>query len=103
MLQVLLGSRIPFMRYRRYAYVFSIALILAGAASVLLKGGFRLGVDFAGGVLVEYRFDRPVEADELRMALSSLEWTGTEIQGSEGGRLFLIRISSICLIETHFI
>ena len=61
------------MRYRRYAYVFSIALILAGAASVLLKGGFRLGVDFAGGVLVEYRFDRPVEADELRMALSGLE------------------------------
>ncbi|MBD3160846.1 MAG: protein translocase subunit SecF, partial [Candidatus Latescibacteria bacterium] len=95
MLQILLGSRVPFMRYRRYAYVFSIALILAGAASVLMKGGFRLGVDFAGGILVEYRFDRSIAADELRQALAAGEWGGeAEIQASEEGRLFLIRIPS---------
>ena len=95
MLQILVGSRIPFMRYRRYAYAFSIALILAGATSILLKGGFRLGVDFAGGILVEYRFDRAVPADELRRALAAGDWGGeAEIQASEEGRLFLIRIPS---------
>ena len=47
MLQILLGSRIPFMRFRRYAYIFSLALMLAGVVSVVMKGGFRLGVDFA--------------------------------------------------------
>jgi preprotein translocase SecF subunit len=94
MLQVLLGSRIPFMGFRRYTYVFSLALILAGAASVLLKGGFRLGVDFAGGILVEYRFDSVIETDQLRSALARAGWETAEIQASEGGRVFLIRIPS---------
>lgn len=94
MLQVLLGSKIPFMGFRRYAYMISIVVILAGVASVLLQGGFRLGVDFAGGVLVEYRFDQAVETDLLRTALSDAGWDAAEIQASEGGKTFLIRIPS---------
>jgi preprotein translocase subunit SecF len=82
------------MRYRRYAYAFSILLILAGVASVVIKGGFRLGVDFAGGVLVEYRFDRQLEADQLRGALAGGGWPTAEIQASEGGEVFLIRVPS---------
>lgn len=94
MLQVLLGSKIPFMRYRRYAYIFSILLILAGVASVVIKGGFRLGVDFAGGVMVEYRFDQSIEADQLRSALAAGGWPTAEIQASEGGKAFLVRVPS---------
>jgi len=94
MFQLLVGSRVPFMRCRNYAYVLSGLLIVAGLASVLIKGGFRLGVDFAGGVLVEYRFDQVVQTDELRSALSEGGFAGAEIQASEGGRTFLIRIRS---------
>jgi preprotein translocase SecF subunit len=92
MLQVLVGSRIPFMKYRRYAYIFSSLIILAGVISVATKGGFRLGVDFAGGILVEYRFDRALETDHLRRALADGGWRDAEIQASEGGQSFLIRI-----------
>ncbi len=92
MLQVLVGSRIPFMKFRRYAYIFSLAVILAGAVSVAVKGGFRLGVDFAGGILVEYRFNRPIEADHLRKALANAGFSDAEIQASEGGQTFLIRV-----------
>jgi preprotein translocase SecF subunit len=92
MLQLLVGSRIPFMKFRRYAYIFSSLIILAGVISVATKGGFRLGVDFAGGVLVEYRFDRPLETDLLRKALADGGWRDAEIQASEGGQSFLIRI-----------
>jgi len=92
MFQILVGSKIPFMKYRRHAYILSALIILAGAASLIVKGGFRLGVDFAGGILVEYRFDRVIQADDLRAALSGGGWAGAEIQASEGGRTFLIRI-----------
>jgi len=92
MLQVLVGARIPFMRYRRYAYLFSLAIIVAGFVSVLLHGGFRMGVDFAGGILVEYRFDRPLESDHLRRALANGGYKDAEIQASEGGETFLVRI-----------
>ncbi len=92
MLQVLVGSKIPFMKYRRYAYIFSSLMILAGIISVATKGGFRLGVDFAGGILVEYRFDRMIETDQLRSVLADGGWRDAEIQASEGGQSFLIRI-----------
>ena len=94
MLQVLVGSKIPFMRYRRYAYIFSLIIILAGAVSVVMRGGFRLGVDFAGGVLVEYRFDQKLQADHLRQALAKGGFSDAEIQASEGGETFLIRVPS---------
>lgn len=92
MLQVLVGSRIPFMRQRRYAYVFSSLIILAGAISVIAHGGFRLGVDFAGGVLVEYRFAERLQADHIRSALARGGYGDAEIQASEGGEVFLIRV-----------
>ncbi|MDM7916990.1 MAG: protein translocase subunit SecF [Candidatus Eisenbacteria bacterium] len=92
MLQVLHGARVPFMQNRKYAYVFSLAIILAGAISVIAHGGFRMGVDFAGGTLIEFRFDRALEADALRSSLANAGWSDAEIQSSEGGKDFLIRI-----------
>jgi preprotein translocase subunit SecF len=92
MFEILTGTRIPFMRYRRYAYALSLAIILAGAVSVAIRGGFRMGVDFAGGVLVEYRFDRAIATDQVRQAVADAGWTEGEIQATEGGKAFLIRI-----------
>ncbi len=94
MLQVLIGSKIPFMRYRRYAYIFSASIILAGLISVIAHHGFRLGVDFAGGVLVEYRFDQKIQTDHLRKALANGGYGDAEIQASEGGESFLISVPS---------
>jgi preprotein translocase subunit SecF len=93
MLQVLMGTRIPFMKYRKIAYALSALLIVAGAVSVAVKGGFRLGVDFAGGIIVEYRFDRPLEVDRLRAAVEKAGYPDAEIQASEGGETFLFRIA----------
>lgn len=88
-----MGTRIPFMKYRKIAYILSSLLIVAGAISVVAKGGFRLGVDFAGGIIVEYRFDRPLEVDRLRAAVENAGYPDAEIQASEGGETFLIRIA----------
>jgi len=92
MLQVLVGSKIPFMRYRRYAYIFSLAIILGGIVSVVTKHGFKEGVDFAGGILVEYRFNQRLDTDKLRGDLAQGGFGDAEIQASEGGESFLIRV-----------
>lgn len=92
MLQVLVGYKIPFMKYRRYAYIFSSLIILAGIVSYFVHGGLRMGVDFAGGILVEYKFDQQVSADHLRTALARGGYADAEIQSSEGGQAFLIRV-----------
>jgi preprotein translocase subunit SecF len=94
MFQILSGSKVPFMRYRKYAYIFSLAILVAGAISVAVKGGFREGVDFAGGILVEYRFSQKLDTDQIRSDLSSGGFGDAEIQASEGGETFLIRIPS---------
>jgi preprotein translocase SecF subunit len=94
MLQVLVGYKIPFMKYRKYTYMFSSMIILAGAISFAVHGGLRMGVDFAGGILVEYKFDQKLSADHLRDALGRGGFSNAEIQASEGGEAFLIRIPS---------
>ncbi len=94
MFQLLVGAKVPFISYRRYAYIFSSLILLAGLVSFIAHGGFRLGVDFAGGILVEYRFSHKLEADQLRAALSRGGYPEAEIQASEGGEVFLIRVPS---------
>jgi preprotein translocase SecF subunit len=70
MLQLLVGTDIPFMKFRRFAYVFSGALLAITLAWFFAKGP-RYSVDFTGGTLVQIRTSRPVHPDELRKALES--------------------------------
>jgi preprotein translocase SecF subunit len=70
MLQLLVGTDIPFMKFRRFAYVFSGALLAITLAWFFAKGP-RYSVDFTGGTLVQIRTSRPVHPDELRKALQT--------------------------------
>jgi preprotein translocase SecF subunit len=94
MFQIVHNTRISFMKYRRYAYAFSGTVILIGLISLVAHGGkFRLGVDFAGGRMIEYRFDQPVTAAMLRSSVERLGMQGAEIQQvGTGGEDFLIRL-----------
>ncbi len=93
MLQILQNTRIPFMRYRKFAYMLSGAIIAVGLISVAMHGGFRLGVDFTGGRLMEYRFSQPLQTDHLRQVVDKLGIQGAEIQSiGEGNQDFLIRL-----------
>jgi preprotein translocase subunit SecF len=94
MLEIVRDTRIPFMKYRRYAYAFSLAVLLVGVISLISKGGkFKLGVDFAGGRLIEYRFNQPLTADFLRATTDQLGLREAEIQAvGTGDNDFLIRL-----------
>ncbi len=53
-------------------YVFcalSALITVAGVTTIILKKNSAYGIDFAGGQVQEYRFSKPVAADDIRRAL----------------------------------
>ena len=66
MIQLLIGTNFPFMKYRRGAYLFSGAVLLATLVWLLIHGGPRLSVDFSGGTLLQIRTSQSLPADQLR-------------------------------------
>lgn len=58
------------MKYKLYYFVFSLLIILPGLY-FLLSFGLRLGIDFTGGALLEYKFEKRINLNELRQQISS--------------------------------
>ena len=58
-----------FVRWRWHAIALSWAIVLAGVAVAVARGGVPLGIDFTGGTVVIVKFDQPVSEDVVRRAL----------------------------------
>ncbi len=93
-MEFLVGTKINFLGHRRAAFVLSAALILIGVASVVVQGGLKLGIDFAGGVLVQVKFENPVAAEDIRATLDAIGVEEAEIQHFGGDREAIIRMSA---------
>lgn len=62
------GLNIDFMAKRKMFYTISIVASIACIAIIAVRG-FDLGVDFQGGRTYTVRFDKPVDANEIRQSL----------------------------------
>ena len=58
------GTKIDFAGKRYIAYGISICLILIGLFSCIFGSGLKLGIDFAGGVIIQVQFASPVEDED---------------------------------------
>ena len=89
------GTKIPFTKYRKVAVVLSSAVNLLVLAFLLIKGP-TLGVDFAGGTMLQLKFFQKVAAPEIRQALETVQLGGSVIQdfGQEGSNEFLVRVET---------
>jgi len=87
------GSKIPFTRYRKIALIVSTIVNLAVLAFLFVKGP-NLGVDFAGGTIVQLKFQQRATIPDIRQALESVGLGGSTIQefGQEGAFEFLVRV-----------
>jgi preprotein translocase subunit SecF len=87
------GINIDFVGKRRIAYGISLGLILVTVISLIIRSGPNWGVDFAGGLVVQVKFDQPTEPDEIRSGLVEVNMQDSEIQsfGAAGKNEFLIR------------
>ncbi|MDR1658818.1 MAG: protein translocase subunit SecF, partial [Desulfovibrio sp.] len=89
------GTKIDFIGKRRVAYGISLALLLIGLASALWGNGLKLGIDFAGGLIVQIQFQRAVADEDLKTSLGSTLLPDVTIQSfDEGGRDYLLRLSA---------
>ncbi|HSQ13073.1 MAG: protein translocase subunit SecF [Candidatus Binatia bacterium] len=92
------GSKIPFTRYRKTALIASMAVNLAVLAWLFAKGP-NLGVDFAGGTMVQLKFQQRTTIPDIRQALQTIDLGGSTIQefGQEGAFEFLVRVEKVGL------
>lgn len=59
------------MKYKTWYFVFSLLIILPGLYA-LITNGLKLGIDFTGGALLEYKFEKSPDAGDLKSHISSL-------------------------------
>ena len=87
------GINIPFTKYRYIAVVLSSLVNLAVIIMLFVKGPI-LGVDFAGGTVVQLKFQQRASIEQVRSALGSLATTETVIQdfGDPGSNEYLLRL-----------
>src|SRR5262249_42371117 len=87
------GLNIPFTNYRHIAVALSTIVNLVVLVALFVKGP-RLGVDFAGGTVVQVKFMQKISVDQVRAGLDQLGTGDTVIQdfGGEGSNEFLVRL-----------
>jgi len=88
-------THINFIAQRRWTMILSAALIVIGLASVAVHKGFNTSIDFAGGTLVEVRFDPPVPLDEVRAVVERAGFEGAEVTHFGGEEEVLIKVKAI--------
>jgi preprotein translocase subunit SecF len=86
------GININFVGKRKIAAIFSVALILIGLISLVARGGPTYGIDFAGGTLVQVKFEERTGAADIRQALSGLDLSIVVQQFGDEPNEFLIRV-----------
>ncbi|MEN6349050.1 MAG: protein translocase subunit SecF, partial [Syntrophomonas sp.] len=78
---------------RKYYYIFSSLLIIAGLLSMFIQG-FNTGIDFKGGSLLRYKMDASVSSADVRSTIDQLKIVDqATIQKS--GDEFLIRTQEL--------
>lgn len=92
MIELFRDTRFNFIGRRRWAYLISILFILAGIGSMVAKGGLRYGIDFAGGTLIQIRFEKAVSVDRIRHALETVQLGESVIQEFGDEREYLLRL-----------
>jgi len=73
-------TNIDFVGKNRIAVIISLLVIAAGILSLLIQGGPKYGVDFAGGTLVQVRFAEETQAGDIKDALAELGLSSLTVQ-----------------------
>jgi preprotein translocase subunit SecF len=94
------GTTYDFIKYRRVAVVGSLLLNLLVLFGAIVYPGLNYGVDFAGGTELQLKFNKPVEAGDVREEISKLGFGEPTVQvyGPKEENQFLVRVERIALL-----
>ena len=85
------NTNIDFMRVRNIALVLSVLVTIASLVLVGVKG-LNLGVDFVGGQMIRATFAQPIEVEQLRDRVGTLNLGEACIQEAGSTRTYQIRL-----------
>ncbi|MBI4343493.1 MAG: protein translocase subunit SecD [Candidatus Omnitrophica bacterium] len=94
MLQLFKQTKSDFVGKRYICWGISLVTIALGMTAFVMRGPDRYGIDFTGGLLVEYRFSQPVEAEALRASLRKVGLGDAALQRFGSSTEWLIRTSA---------
>jgi len=86
-------KKFDFTKNRKIAYFISSVIILIGLISIIFQG-FNYGIDFAGGTLLQIRFDKPISTEEVRNVLGEFNLSRSTIQNLSENE-FVLRTEKI--------
>jgi len=72
---------IDFVGKRKIAFSVSLAMIILSIASLVIHGGPKYGIDFAGGTLVQVKFNEPVTLKNIKSGLAAIDLGKSSVQG----------------------
>ena len=86
-------TNIDFIGKRKIAFILSITLIVGSIVSLIAHGGPRYGIDFAGGTLVQIKFNQTTEINAIKAGLAEIDMKNASVQsfGAKDDNEYLIR------------
>lgn len=86
---------VNFLGKTKFAFLFSTILIVVSVTSLFYHGGPKLGIDFAGGILTQVKFDSKVSSKSIEAGLKNINIHKPSIQefGEVQNNEYLIRIA----------
>lgn len=74
------GTNFDFVGKMKIAIGISVALIIISILSVILHKGLNLGIEFAGGTIIQMKFSKTVTADDIRKTFMGIKIEDAIIQ-----------------------
>jgi len=92
--QILGKTNLDFIALRRYGFLVSGLLMALGILAFvqIQRGKANLGIDFAGGTLVQMKFDKPLKPETARRALQDRGIEDAELQMIESENILIVRV-----------
>lgn len=85
-------STIDFLRWSKFAFVFSLLMIGASIFTLSTKS-LNWGLDFTGGTLIEVGFEQPAHLESIRAALDEKGFGDAIVQNFGSAREVMVRLS----------
>ncbi|MDD5422572.1 MAG: protein translocase subunit SecD [Candidatus Omnitrophota bacterium] len=90
-MQLFPETHFDFISKRKICYAISAIVIVAGLAIFAMRGEKNFGVDFSGGTLQQFVFEKPVNVDKMRNALKEIGYGNASIQQYGNPKEIIIR------------
>ena len=94
MIELIKNPNINFLGKRYFAFVFSGILSVIGIIAIvqIATGHANLGIDFAGGTAIQFKFEKPVALHQIRLALENSGLRDFDLQDLPSENKILIRV-----------